>query len=100
MQSVQTRYAGFFNLRQRSSGYVFQGPYRAKLVEGDAYLLAMSRYLQLNAVRLAWNKDRPLRDVVDDMRSYPWSSYRDYIGRVKRKGWMMYAAVAFDNGPR
>ncbi len=93
MQSVQTRYGGHFNFRHGRSGYVFQGPYGAKLVEGDEYLLTMSRYIHLNAVRLSKNKARPLKDVVDDLRTYPWSSYREYIGRAKRKDWMTYGAV-------
>ena len=93
MQSVQTRYAGHFNMRHGRSGYVFQGPYGAKLVEGDEYLLTMSRYIHLNAVRLDRNKDRPLKDVADDLRAYPWSSYREYIGLARRKDWMTYGAV-------
>lgn len=93
MQSVQTRYGGHFNIRHGRSGYVFQGPYGARLVEGDEYLLTMSRYIHLNAVRLRTNKDRPLKDLIDDLRAYPWSSYREYIGRSKRKEWMTYAAA-------
>ena len=93
MQSVQTRYGGHFNMRHGRSGYVFQGPYGAKLVEGDEYLLTMSRYIHLNAVRLVRNEGRLLEEVVEELRAYPWSSYREYIGRRKRKDWLSYAAV-------
>ena len=93
MQSLQTRYGGHFNMRHGRSGYVFQGPYAAKLVEGDEYLLTMSRYIHLNAVRLGRNKDRPLAEVVEELRAYRWSSYREYIGYAKRKEWLSYVAV-------
>jgi putative transposase len=93
MQSVQTRYAGHFNLRHNRSGYVFQGVYKAKLVEGDEYLLALSRYIHLNAVRLRKHEGRPVKDIACDLRRYPWSSFRGYIGRSKRKEWVTYSAV-------
>lgn len=93
MQSVQTRYAGFFNMRHRKSGYVYEGPYRAKLVEGDAYLLKMSRYIHLNAVRTRAMKEKPLGEEVKALRAYRWSSYREYIGKVGHWEWMDYGPV-------
>lgn len=93
MQSVQTRYGGHFNFCHRRSGHVFQGHYNAKLVEGDEYLLAMSRYIHLNAVRLRKNEKRPLKDIVEELREYRWSSYRAYIRRAKREDWTTYEAV-------
>ena len=93
MQSVQTRYGGYFNIRHRRSGHVFQGHYKAKLVEGDEYLLTMSRYIHLNAVRVRKNENRPLKDIVEELRDDGWSSYREYIRRAKRKEWMTYGAV-------
>ena len=39
MQSLETGYTVYFNLRHRTSGHLFQGRYKAKLVEGDEYLL-------------------------------------------------------------
>jgi putative transposase len=62
-------------------------------VEGDEYLLAMSRYIHLNPVRLKRNEKRPLKALVEDLRAYRWSSYRGYVGRSKRQDWMSYGAV-------
>lgn len=93
MQSVQTRYGGHFNIRHERSGYVFQGPYRAKLVEGDRYLLALSRYIHLNAVQPRRHQADAVKNAVKELRAYAWSSYREYIGLAKRKEWMTYAAV-------
>lgn len=93
MQGVQTRYAGWFNLRHRRSGYVYQGPYQAKLVGDDSYLLRLSRYIHLNAVRIRSLEGQPLADSVRALRAYRWSSYREYIGSTVRKDWMTYAPL-------
>jgi len=50
MQSLETGYTVYSNLRHKKSGHVFQGRYGAKLVEGDEYLLKLSRYVHLNPV--------------------------------------------------
>ena len=44
MQSLTTAYTVYYNLRHSRHGHVFDGRYKAKLVEGDDYLLALSRY--------------------------------------------------------
>jgi len=38
MQSLETGYTVFYNLRHGTSGHLFQGRYKAKLAEGDEYL--------------------------------------------------------------
>ena len=43
-------------MRQRH-GHLFDGRYKAKLVEGDSYLLSLSRYVHLNPVRVGDLKD-------------------------------------------
>ncbi len=93
MLSVQTRYAGYFNRRHGKKGYVFQGPYAAKLVEGDRYLLKLSRYLHLNAVETKEHREKSLKEKVEALRAYPWSSYREYIGKAARKKWVVYGPV-------
>ena len=93
MQCVQTRYAGWFNLRHGRSGYVYQGPYRAKLVADDRYLLRLSRYIHLNAVRTNELGGCALQERVSALRSYRWSSYREYTGLAKPKEWMSYEPV-------
>jgi REP element-mobilizing transposase RayT len=51
MSSVLTGYCVYFNLRHRRHGHVTEGRYKAQVVEGDAYLLRLSRYIHLNPVR-------------------------------------------------
>lgn len=93
MLSVQTRYGGYFNRRHRRSGYVYQGPYVAKLVEGDRYLLKLSRYLHLNPVETKEHEGKTMVEKAGVLRAYAWSSYREYIGKAGRKGWMVYGPV-------
>lgn len=93
MLSVQTSYAVYFNQRYRKSGYVFEGPYRAKLVEGDTYLLALSRYLHLNPVATAAFQGKSLDTRRKALRAYPWSSHREYMGTARRKEWMRYGPL-------
>ena len=51
MHRLNGAYARRFNARQRRLGHVFQGPYRAQVVERDEHLLEVYRYIALNPVR-------------------------------------------------
>ena len=59
------------NRRHRRAGHLFQGRFKAILVDNDAYLLALARYVVLNPVRAGMVK-RP--------QDWPWSSYRACMG--------------------
>jgi putative transposase len=53
-------------------GHLFQGRYKAVLVDADAYLLELIRYIHLNPVRAG---------IVQEPQDYPWSGHRAYLGR-------------------
>lgn len=72
-----TTYALYFNKRYKRVGYLFQGPYRAVLIETDSYLLHLSRYIHLNPSEL----------TRAPLVSYPYSSYKYYLGLAKA-GWI------------
>lgn len=72
MQNLSFRYTRWVNWRQHRSGHLFQGRYKAVLVDGDAYLLQLVGYLHLNPVRVG---------MVRDPNDYPWSSHQAYLGR-------------------
>jgi putative transposase len=67
MQSVGRRYVQRFNATYQRTGTLWEGRYRATLVEADRYLLACHRYIELNPVRA-----RLARQPLE----YPWSSHR------------------------
>ncbi len=89
MQSLLTSYTVYFNLRHKRHGHLFDGRFKARLVEGDAYLLGLSRYVHLNPVRVKDLRDSP-EDALKQLRRYYWSSYLQYIGRRKRLEFVTY----------
>jgi len=79
LHHLNTSYTNYFNRKRGRSGHLFQGRYRAILVEKDSYALELSRYIHLNPVRA---------QMVGDPSEYPWSSYLAYIGRERRWRWL------------
>ena len=71
MQNINTSYTVFINRKYRRSGHLFQGRYKAIVIDKDNYLLSLSRYIHLNPVRA---------NIVDSPEQYRWSSYREYVG--------------------
>ena len=69
MHAVETRYAGYFNLRHSRSGALFQGRFTSVPIECDEQLLQTIRYIHRNPVKAG----RPIDS--------PWSSFRDYVGK-------------------
>jgi putative transposase len=67
MQSVGRRYVQYFNVVHRRTGTLWEGRYRATIVDAEAYLLTCMRYIELNPVRAG---------IVEHPSSYFWSSYR------------------------
>jgi putative transposase len=51
MQQLHSRYAQWWNRRHAKVGHVFQGRFKAQIVQRDGYALALSRYVALNPVR-------------------------------------------------
>jgi putative transposase len=74
MQTLQFRYTRNFNIKYRKYGYLFQGRYKAILCEKDSYLLELSAYIHLNALRAG---------SVEDPMKYRWCSYRSYVRENK-----------------
>lgn len=67
------------NRRHRRVGHLFQGRYKAILVDGDAYLLELTRYGVLNPVRAG---------MVGDPADWPWSNYRASAGLEPAAPWL------------
>jgi putative transposase len=67
MQSVGRRYVRYINKTYRRSGTLWEGRFKSAAVGRDEYLIACSRYIELNPVRAG---------LVAHPRDYLWSSYR------------------------
>jgi putative transposase len=76
MRPLMNAYTKYFNSRHERVGHLFQGVYKAILVDTDEYLLHLSRYIHLNPL------DRGA--TVDE---YEWSSYPYYLDK-KESDWL------------
>lgn len=72
MQNISLRYTKWINHTQSRTGHLFQGRYKALLLDADTYMKELIRYIHLNPVRGA---------MVTSPDDYPWSGHRGYLGQ-------------------
>jgi REP element-mobilizing transposase RayT len=93
MQSLSTAYTVYYNLRHGRHGHLLDGRFKAKLVDGDDYLLALSRYVHLNPVQVGSMKAKPIAERIAALRGWRWSSYPSYIGKRKALDFIEYGPL-------
>lgn len=73
LSNFQNSFAKFYNLKYRRPGGLFLKPFRSKRVSKDEEFLHLSRYIHLNPVTAY---------IIEykDLRTYPWTSFRHYLG--------------------
>jgi REP element-mobilizing transposase RayT len=76
---VNVSYATYFNRKRDRAGHLFQGRFKAILVDADEYLKQLSRYIHLNPIRAK---------IVGHLKDYQWSSYPAFAGYVKAPQWL------------
>ena len=79
MRQLNGVYTQTVNRHHNRVGHVFQGRYKAILVEKDAYLLELVRYVVLNPVRAG---------MVADAAEWPWSSHQAVLGQRPAESWL------------
>lgn len=79
MRHINGAYTTYFNVKRKRVGHLFQGRYKAILVEADEYALELSRYIHLNPVRAG---------MVERPGQYEWSSYNDYVRPTLGHDWL------------
>lgn len=75
LRRLSNSYVGYFNKKYDRAGTLFQGKFKAALIESEGYLLYLSRYIHLNCQEV-----RPLDE-------YPYSSYWEYLG-IRKTDWV------------
>ena len=90
MQRLLSSYALYSRYKHRRPGHLFQGRFKAKLVEDEVYLLAVTRYIHLNPVKIAACRRLSARQRLDRLEVYPWSSYGGYVAAGKALEFMNY----------
>lgn len=79
MRQLNGVYTQRFNRAHERVGHVFQGRYKAILVERDSYLLELARYVVLNPLRA---------NMVKHLETWPWSSYLATCGQAATPAWL------------
>jgi len=72
MQSLGRRYVAWYNFKYQRSGTLWEGRFRAALIEGEQHFMACMRYIELNPVRAA---------MCAEAADFPWSSCAHHLGR-------------------
>ena len=70
MHGLNSAYTTYFNIKRGRSGHLFQGRYKAFVIDKDHYLLELSRYIHLNPFRAG---------IAEKPEDYPYSSLRPYL---------------------
>jgi REP-associated tyrosine transposase len=79
VQWLNFAYATYYHRRHRLGGHLFQGRFKAILLDRGSCLEAVSRYIHLNPVRAG---------IVAEARRYSWSSCRYFMGAEKAPDWL------------
>jgi REP element-mobilizing transposase RayT len=88
MHRVGTSFTKYVNLKEKRSGYLFEGPFQAKRVDNYPYLAHLLRYHHINPLSLIginW-KTEGIVDVdtaVRFLKSYRWSSFYYYYNHIE-----------------
>ena len=70
MRRLNSKYTLYYNKKYNYVGHLFQGRYYSQIIEDNAQLLEVSRYIHLNPVR---------SKICNNPKDYIWSSYHNYI---------------------
>jgi putative transposase len=84
MRRLNGVYTQSFNRRHGLVGHVLQGRYKSVIVDRNAYLLELARYIVLNPVRAG---------LVDHAQDWSWSSYRVTAGFTLAPHWLSVDAI-------
>ncbi len=79
MHYINTGYAAYFNARHKRIGPLYQGRFKAMLVEQDEYLHYLSCYIHLNPVRAG---------IVKSPEEYTYSSYNVFTSNLEAPKWL------------
>jgi putative transposase len=80
MHFINTAYTIYLNKQHERVGHLFQGRFKAILVEADIYARELIRYIHMNPVRAG---------IVSKPEEYIWSSHREYMNLRKPSDWMV-----------
>ncbi len=71
--NLTNSYTKYFNMKHERKGHLFEGQFKAVLIESDEQLIHLSRYIHLNPVSSFIIK-------AEELENYEWSSLKEYLG--------------------
>ncbi|MCK5426712.1 MAG: transposase, partial [Thermodesulfovibrionia bacterium] len=98
MRHFNITYTGYYNRRHKRAGHLYQGRYKSILVDKEAYLSMLSRYIHLNPLRIKGMKAKTDREKIHYLRNYKWSSLPGYINKREKQGLIDYTLVLEEYG--
>ena len=98
MRHFNIAYIGCFNRRHNRVGHLYQGRFKAIIVDKDAYLSVLSRYIHLNPVRIKALEKAESKEKYRRLVRYPWSSLAGYLSKRKKQHFVEYKLVLADYG--
>ena len=98
MRHFNIMYIGYFNRRHNRVGHLYQGRYKAIIVDRDEYLSVLSRYIHLNPVRIKGLEKAEPKEKFKRLVGYPWSSLRGYLYKRKKEHFIDYTLVLGEYG--
>lgn len=96
MRQFNITYTSHYNRRHHRVGHLYQGRFRSFLVEEDAYLSMVSRYIHLNPVKTSAQRRRTTAQQLHYLWNYRWSSLPGYVNLAPRLGFVEYGTVLAD----
>ena len=93
MQRLNSSYSLYYRYKHSKPGHAFGGRYKARLVESDDYLLALTRYVHLNPVKTKATGQRSVKERIKMLEGYAWSSYPDYVKSRLPASWIKYTVL-------
>ena len=98
MRHFNITYTFHYNRRHKRSGHLYQGRYKSFLVDKNAYLSIVSRYIHLNPVKIGTLKRKPVKEQLEYLWAYKWSSLPGYISIANRYEFIEYDIVLDEHG--
>jgi REP element-mobilizing transposase RayT len=98
MRHFNITYTSYFNRCHRRVGHLYQGRYKSILVEKEAYLSTLSRYIHLNPIMMKSFRKISLKEKFNKLLDYPWSSISGYLNKSRQEAMIDYTLVLADYG--
>jgi len=98
MRHFNITYTSHYNRRHKRSGHLYQGRYKSVLVDKDAYMSQVSRYIHLNPVRVQAARKMVVKDQRNLLWKYKWSSLPGYLAPKARHAFIEYAYILQEFG--